>query len=128
VINAKGKGGCVMESEKKLSREELLLKKRKEIDEQLKKLKASDNAKTKKRDTTRKMIVGEVVIAHATKDAVFANLLRKVLQEAVTEQRHLDMISDLINDVSIEEKTAIDSSIEEIMIEDDTTVQSGFKP
>jgi hypothetical protein len=72
--------------------------------------------------------VGEVVIAHATKDAVFANLLRKVLQEAVTEQRHLDMISDLINDVSIEEKTAIDSSIEEIMIEDDTTVQSGFKP
>lgn len=108
-----------MAEEKKLSKAEALKKKIEEYEQQLKNLEAKENEKAKKREVNRRMIVGEVVIAHAAKDADFAKKLQKILTDSVTKQRDLDMIADLMNDTSTEEKTADEfASTEEISAED----------
>ena len=117
-----------MEAEKKLSKKELLIKKKQEIEEELKKIETRDNAAAKKREVNRRMIVGEAVIAHAAKDSSFAKTLQIILTEAVTKQRDLDMIVDLMSDSSTEEKTTNESApTEEISAEDKSTEQSDYE-
>ena len=89
-----------MESDKKLSKKELLIKKKQEIDEELKKIEAQENAKAKKLDLQRKFIIGEATLAYVSKNPEFAKLLREALKELVTKPRDLEVIADLINDSS----------------------------
>lgn len=86
-----------MEAEKKPSKEESLIKKKKEIEEQLKKLKARNNSEAKKLDLQRKFIVGEVALAYVSNNPEFAKLLREALKELVIKPRDLEVIADLIN-------------------------------
>jgi ABC-type Zn uptake system ZnuABC Zn-binding protein ZnuA len=117
-----------VEAEKKPSKAEVLKKKIEEYEKQLKDLEAKENAAAKKREVNRKMIVGEAVIAHAYKDAGFAKALQKILTDAVTKQRDIEMIDDLMSDTSTEENTAEESaSTEEISAENKSTGQSDSK-
>lgn len=110
---------CIVESDKKLSKKELLIKKKQEIEEELKKIEAKESEKAKKLDQQRKFIVGEAMIGFFKKDAAFANDLREILKEFVTKPRDLEVISDLIKypseQTDIEEATNLttDSSTEE---------------
>ena len=124
---------CVVSAEKK-SKKELLIEKKKEIEEELKKIEARDNAEAKKLDTKRKFIVGEVALAYVSKNPEFAKLLREALKELVTKQRDLDAISDLISDSSKQPaiKEANDltndlSTTEETTVEDNPDRQSDSK-
>jgi hypothetical protein len=106
-----------VESEKKLSKKELLIKRRQEIDVELKKIEDRDNAKAKKLDAKRKFIVGEIALAYVSKNPEFAKLLQEALKELVTKPRDLEIIIDLVSDFS----TASDISTEEITVEAETT-------
>lgn len=47
------------------------------------------------------------MIAHATTDYNFANILTEVLKGAITEPRNLEVISHLISNVATEEKSVV---------------------
>lgn len=120
-----------MESEKKLSRKELLIKKKQEIEEALKKIEERDNAEAKKLDAKRKFIVGEVALAYVSKNPEFAKLLQEALKELVTKPRDLEVIADLINVPSeqpaIEKATDLtsdSSTTEQTTVDDSQAVQS----
>jgi len=120
-----------VESDKKLSKKELLIKRKQEIEEELKKIEAQENAKAKKLEQQRKFIVGEVALAYVYKNTEFAKLLQEALKELVTKPRDLDAIADLINDPSeqpdIEKATDLtsnSSTIEQTTVDDNTATQS----
>jgi hypothetical protein len=106
-------------SDDKKSKKELLIEKKKGIEEKLKKIEAQENAKAKKLDQKRKFIVGEAMIGFFKEDAAFANDLREILKEFVTKPRDREVIADLIKypseQTDIEEATNLttDSSTEE---------------
>jgi hypothetical protein len=89
--------GCVVEVEKKKSKKELLIEKKQEIEEELKKIEAQENAAAEKLNIQRKFIVGEVALAYVSKNPEFAKLLQEALKELVTKSRDLEVIADLIN-------------------------------
>lgn len=120
-----------MESEKKLSKKELLIKRKQEIEDELKKIEAQENAKTKKLDLQRKFIVGEVALAYVFKNPEFAFLLQEALKELVTKPRDIEVIADLINVPSeqpdiekLTDLTSNSSTIEQTTVDDNTATQS----
>ena len=120
-----------MESEKKLSKKELLIKRKQEIEDELKKIEAQENAKAKKLEQQRKFIVGEAVLAYVSKNPEFAKLLQEALKELVTKPRDLDAIADLINDPSkqldiekVTNLTSDSSTIKEKTVDDNPATQS----
>jgi len=92
--------------EAKLSRLELLRKRKQEIEQQMKALEAREREEERKKDTRRKIIVGAAVLAHASIDADFARTLRAILKKAVTEERNLALIDDLLNGAKVEAEPA----------------------
>jgi len=99
-----------MMAEAKLSRLELLRKRKQEIEQQMRALEAREKEEGRKRDTRRKIIVGAAVLAHASLDADFALQLRSVLKKAVTEERNLAVIADLIGGVTDEATPPVESA------------------
>lgn len=90
---------CVVSADKK-SKKELLIERMQKIEVELKKIEARDNAAAKKLDTKRRFIVGEVALAYASKNPEFAKLLQEALKELVTKPHDLEVITDLINELS----------------------------
>jgi len=96
-------------AETKLSRLELLRKRKAEIEQQLKTLEARDKQAARKRDTRQKIVVGAAVLAHAAKDGEFAKTLRAVLNVAVTEERNRALVADWIDGAKIAAKPPAES-------------------
>ncbi|MGJ0484315.1 MAG: hypothetical protein ACR65R_07255 [Methylomicrobium sp.] len=98
---AKFKGGRL--KSETISRVEQLEKRKAEIEQQIKALKAKEKNTVKKKEAQRKMIVGAAAIAHAAKDEHFYGILQGVLKKNVIDQRHLALIADLIEAPSSED-------------------------
>jgi len=89
-------------AETKLSRLELLRKRKQEIEQQMKALEAREKEEERKKDTRRKIIVGAAVLAHAARDAAFAKTLRDVLDKAVIEERNRELVAEWLGSVTNE--------------------------
>lgn len=78
------------------STREKLEKQRAQIEARLKALDAKDKTEQRKRDARRKIIVGGAVLAHAAQHPAFADVLRGVLNAAVTREIDRKVITDLL--------------------------------
>jgi len=85
-----------------LEKQEALLKKQSQIQEQLKDLKARGNTKKRKMDTRRKIIAGAITLHHAETDPEYREWLAKELRNFITRKTDKDLFSDLLSELASE--------------------------
>ena len=73
-----------------------LRERQKQLQAQLAALEARKKADARKRETRRKIVAGGAVISHAEIDPAFREMLREVLQKAVTRDIDKAVIGDLL--------------------------------
>jgi len=79
--------------------------KRQQLAEKLAKLEAAERDRQRKHETTQRLVVGRVAIAHAKKDVDFVRLLFGILKTSVTRPDERRAIADLLSESEAEKET-----------------------
>jgi replicative superfamily II helicase len=77
---------------------EELLKKQKQIQKRLKDLSSRENAKKRKDDTRRKIILGAICQHHAELKPEFKKWLADEVRKSLSKQRDIDLFADLLSE------------------------------
>lgn len=80
----------------KADRLEALKQKQEQLKAKIAALEAKEKAADRKKDARRKIIIGGAVLAHAALDPAFAVELKAILKKAVTRERDLETIRDIL--------------------------------